>query len=179
MLDNTCPVREMHPASAFEKLRRLGLRLGEIGLAALLIIGGAAKFGPVEAAHIRPLVERHPGMAWLYGVASEQTVSVIFGIPEILIGLGLLISFWIPKLASPAAFGACLVFLSTLSFLIWLPPAAAFTSGSPINAFFILKDLVLLSTALGIFARGWPYLTESRLTPASGPNSLPTDHARL
>lgn len=131
----TSPIPDMQPASASEHVRCLGLRLGVIGLAAVLIIGGAAKFGPAEAVHIRPLVESHPGMAWLYGVASEQTVSVIFGVPEILIGLGLLISFWIPKLASPAAFGACVVFLSTLSFLICLPPAAAFTAGSPISAF--------------------------------------------
>ena len=113
------------------------------------------KFTPTEAAAIRPLVASHPLMSWLYAVLSEQAVSNLIGLVEILIACGLIVGLWRPRLGYWSSLGAILTFLVTLSFLLTLPGVWKLVDGVPVTEFFIFKDLVLLGVA-------WHYLNLSR-----------------
>ncbi|WAF76689.1 YkgB family protein [Aeromonas dhakensis] len=132
-----------------------GFLIALAGVVLTLLWIGVFKFTPTEAAAIRPLVASHPLMSWLYAVLSEQAVSNLIGLVEILIAGGLIAGLWRPRLGYWSSLGAILAFLVTLSFLLTLPGVWKLVDGVPVTEFFIFKDLVLLGVA-------WHYLNLSR-----------------
>ncbi|HDU8492096.1 TPA: DUF417 family protein [Aeromonas hydrophila] len=132
-----------------------GFLIALAGVVLTLLWIGVFKFTPTEAAAIRPLVASHPLMSWLYAVLSEQAVSNLIGLVEILIAGGLIAGLWRPRLGYWISLGAILTFLVTLSFLLTLPGVWKLVDGVPVTEFFIFKDLVLLGVA-------WHYLNLSR-----------------
>lgn len=132
-----------------------GFLIALAGVVLTLLWIGVFKFTPTEAAAIRPLVASHPLMSWLYAVLSEQAVSNLIGLVEILIAGGLIAGLWRPRLGYLSSLGAILIFLVTLSFLLTLPGVWKLVDGVPVTEFFIFKDLVLLGVA-------WHYLNLSR-----------------
>ncbi|AXV32641.1 hypothetical protein BFW41_01305 [Aeromonas hydrophila] len=132
-----------------------GFLIALAGVVLTLLWIGVFKFTPTEAAAIRPLVASHPLMSWLYAVLSEQAVSNLIGLVEILIAGGLIAGLWRPRLGYWSSLGAILIFLVTLSFLLTLPGVWKLVDGVPVTEFFIFKDLVLLGVA-------WHYLNLSR-----------------
>lgn len=132
-----------------------GFLIALSGVVLTLLWIGVFKFTPTEAAAIRPLVASHPLMSWLYAVLSEQAVSNLIGLVEILIAGGLIAGLWQPRLGYWSSLGAILTFLVTLSFLLTLPGVWKLVDGVPVTEFFIFKDLVLLGVA-------WHYLNLSR-----------------
>lgn len=132
-----------------------GFLIALAGVVLTLLWIGVFKFTPTEAAAIRPLVASHPLMSWLYAVLSEQTVSNLIGLVEILIAGGLIAGLWRPRLGYWSSLGAILTLLVTLSFLLTLPGVWKLVDGVPVTEFFIFKDLVLLGVA-------WHYLNLSR-----------------
>lgn len=132
-----------------------GFLIALAGVVLTLLWIGVFKFTPTEAAAIRPLVASHPLMSWLYAVLSEQAVSNLIGLVEILIAGGLIAGLWRPRLGYWSSLGAFLTFLVTLSFLLTLPGVWKLVDGVPVTEFFIFKDLVLLGVA-------WHYLNLSR-----------------
>ncbi|MGL5844967.1 hypothetical protein CF141_12900 [Aeromonas hydrophila] len=132
-----------------------GFLIALAGVVLTLLWIGVFKFTPTEAAAIRPLVASHPLMSWLYAVLSEQAVSNLIGLVEILIAGGLIAGLWQPRLGYWSSLGAILTFLVTLSFLLTLPGVWKLVDGVPVTEFFIFKDLVLLGVA-------WHYLNLSR-----------------
>ncbi|HEA3130332.1 TPA: DUF417 family protein [Aeromonas hydrophila] len=132
-----------------------GFLIALAGVVLTLLWIGVFKFTPTEAAAIRPLVASHPLMSWLYAVLSEQAVSNLIGLVEILIAGGLIAGLWRPRLGYWSSLGATLTFLVTLSFLLTLAGVWKLVDGVPVTEFFIFKDLVLLGVA-------WHYLNLSR-----------------
>ncbi|WP_421182344.1 DUF417 family protein [Aeromonas dhakensis] len=132
-----------------------GFLIALAGVVLTLLWIGVFKFTPTEAAAIRPLVASHPLMSWLYAVLSEQAVSNLIGLVEILIAGGLIAGLWRPRLGYWSSLGAILTFLVTLSFLLTLPGVWKLVDGVPVTEFFIFKDLVQLGVA-------WHYLNLSR-----------------
>ncbi|QGZ71269.1 DUF417 family protein [Aeromonas hydrophila] len=132
-----------------------GFLIALAGVVLTLLWIGVFKFTPTEAAAIRPLVASHPLMSWLYAVLSEQAVSNLIGLVEILIAGGLIAGLWRPRLGYWSSLEAILTFLVTLSFLLTLPGVWKLVDGVPVTEFFIFKDLVLLGVA-------WHYLNLSR-----------------
>ena len=59
---------------------------------------GVFKFTPTEAEAIRPLVESHPLMNWLFAILSVQGVSNLMGIVEIIVAIGMVIGVWKPRI---------------------------------------------------------------------------------
>ena len=59
----------------------------------MLIWIGLFKFTPTEAAAIKPLMENHFLLRWMYNVFPDQIVSNLIGIVEILIAVGILLSY--------------------------------------------------------------------------------------
>ena len=68
-----------------------------------------------------PLVKNHFLMGWMYTVLSTQAVSIIIGISEIIVSIGLIASLKWHKIGKYAGLGSVFIFLTTLSFLLTTP----------------------------------------------------------
>ncbi|UBH28394.1 DUF417 family protein [Aeromonas enteropelogenes] len=125
-----------------------GFLIALAGVVLTLLWIGVFKFTPTEAAAIKPLVVSHPLMSWLYGPLSEQGVSNLIGLAEILIAIGLIVGLWQPRIGYWSSMGAIVTFLVTLSFLLTLTGVWKVVDGVPVTEFFIFKDLVFLGVVL-------------------------------
>ena len=125
-----------------------GFLIALAGVVLTLLWIGVFKFTPTEAAAIKPLVASHPLMSWLYGPLSEQSVSNLIGLAEIVIAVGLVVGLWQPRIGYWSSMGAIVTFLVTLSFLLTLTGVWKVVDGVPVTEFFIFKDLVFLGVVL-------------------------------
>lgn len=132
-------------------LTRLGYKIGVFGVVSALIWIGIFKFFPTEAEAIKPLVSNHFAMSWLYSIMSDQAVSILIAIPEIVVGVLLLASIWKPKIGSIAGMASTIIFISTLSFLLTTPGIWKTTDGFLVTDFFIWKDIPLLAVSLMVW----------------------------
>ncbi|MGL5430340.1 MAG: DUF417 family protein [Vibrio sp.] len=133
----------------------IGFLVALAGVMLTLLWIGIFKFTPTEAAAIRPLVASHPLMNWLYSLFSEQGVSNLIGLVEIVIAAGLIVGLWQPRIAYWSSWGAIITFISTLSFLFTVPGIWELADGVLITEFFLVKDLVFLGVV-------WHYLNLAR-----------------
>ncbi|MGJ1285109.1 DUF417 family protein [Sphingobacterium spiritivorum] len=132
---------------------RAGYFISLAGSVLILLWIGIYKFTAVEAEAIRPLMEQHPLLSWMYSIFTIQQVSNIIGITEVLLALVLVLSIkWI-KLRKIVSIGMIITFVLTLSFLFTTSGMWKFREGIPTTDFFILKDLLLLGFGLML-----PYL---------------------
>lgn len=131
-------------APAIKPLRRIGFYISYLGTFLILLWIGIFKFTPTEAEAIRPLVENHPLIWWMYNCFSVQTVSGIIGTAEIITALLLLLGLKWRTVRMVG--GLCVIgtFLFTLSFLFTTPGVWKIVDGVPVTDFFVLKDLVVL-----------------------------------
>jgi reactive chlorine resistance protein C len=121
------------------------------GLVLILLWIGGMKFTAFEAAGIQPLVGSSPLLSWMYALLSVQAVSNLFGVVEISVAVMIALRPWAPKVSAFGSALAVIMFLTTLSFLFslpgWEPSLGGFPALSSAGGF-LLKDLVLLGTAL-------------------------------
>lgn len=125
-------------------IEKAGYGISYFGLVLIFIWLGAFKFTPTEANAIKPLIENHPLVFFLYDFLNQQQVSDLFGIVEIATGVLLLAGIRIRKLQFYGALIAIFTFIITLSFLFTTPGRLRYADGFPVIDFFILKDLLLL-----------------------------------
>ena len=146
-------------------LERFGAGLIRYALVAVLLWVGMLKFTAYEAEAIKPLVENSPILSWVYGVMSVQTFSMVLGVTEILLGLLIAARPFSPKASALGSFGAIIMFIVTLTFLLSTPgvwqPEYGFPSLSPMPGQFIAKDVLFLSAAVWTAGEA---LNASRLT---------------
>jgi uncharacterized membrane protein YkgB len=90
-------------------------------------------------------------MAWLYQILSQQGVSNLIGIVEIVMGIGLLLSAKFKIVGKYAALGSIIIFATTLSFLFTTPNVWRIIDGFPITDFFIIKDLAFLGISIMVW----------------------------
>ncbi|GIU23608.1 DUF417 family protein [Shewanella sp. MBTL60-007] len=121
-----------------------GYLVGLVGVVLTLLWIGIFKFTPTEAEAIRPLIESHPLMNWLFSILSVQGVSNLIGITEIIVAIGMVVGIWKPKVGYWSGLAAMAIFITTLSFLFTLPGVWKLVDGVPVTEFFILKDIVFL-----------------------------------
>jgi len=142
-----------------EKIKALGDKVSTLGThgirfttATVLAWIGAMKFTAFEAGAIEGLVASSPLTSWLYSVASLQGVSNLIGSVEIIIAFFIVVGIKFHKLALLGALAAVLTFLTTSSFLFTAPGWEASLGGFPalsvIPGQFLLKDIVLLASAV-------------------------------
>ena len=124
-----------------------GYLVGLAGVVLTLLWIGVFKFTPTEAEAIRPLVESHPLMNWMFSIFSVQGVSNLIGITEIIVAIGMVVGIWKPKIGYWSGLAAIVIFITTLSFLFTLPGVWKIVDGVPVTEFFILKDVVFLGIA--------------------------------
>jgi uncharacterized membrane protein YkgB len=135
----------------YNKISSLGYYIGVFGTTLILIWIGMFKFTPTEAEAIRPLVENHFAMNWLYKLMSLQAVSNLIGLSEIVIGTLLFASLYWPQLGKIAGISSAVIFITTLSFLITTPGIWRFVDGFPITDFFLVKDIPYLAISLMVW----------------------------
>ena len=131
------------PAPA--KLSSIGTHVLRYGLVALLLLWGAMKFTAFEADGIRPLVENHPLMSWMYPLFGVRGTSALIGVVEVSAALLIATRRWRPRLSTIGSLVATATFAVTLSFLVTTPDALS--PDNPIGGF-LMKDLILLGAAL-------------------------------
>ncbi|MCM3032585.1 putative membrane protein YkgB [Cytobacillus firmus] len=139
-----------------QKIEIIGTKSLFIALAIVYFWIGAMKFTAYEANGIVPFVSNSPALGWLYNYFSVRTFSSLLGILELLVGLLILSRFVSAKLSAVGAFLSCILFLTTLSFMLSTPgviePSLGFPALSAAPGQFLLKDLVLLGAS--VFALG-------------------------
>lgn len=141
------------------KISELGDSFTNAGVHAIrfssaIVLGwiGAMKFTAYEAGAIEGLVASSPLTNWLYSVFSLQGASNLIGTAEIAIALLLVIGAKFPKAALLGAVGALATFFVTASFLFTAPVTEPSLGGFPalsvVPGQFLLKDIVLLASAV-------------------------------
>lgn len=129
-------------------MKDTGNKITRYGIAVLLLWIGVFKFTPTEAAAIKPLVSNHFVMSWLYSIFSDQGVSILIAIPEIIVAGLLIAGAFNDKLGYYGSLASIGIFSVTLSFLLTTPGIWAITDGVPTTDFFLAKDIVFLGGAV-------------------------------
>jgi uncharacterized membrane protein YkgB len=127
------------------RLDEAGLGVLRYGVVFLLVVIGATKFTPWEAAAIEPLVRNSPFLAWLPNVLGLRGASDLIGTIEIATGLAIAARRLAPAISAVGSLAAAGTFLVTLSFLFTTP--GALSPMHPANGF-LVKDIVLLGASL-------------------------------
>lgn len=127
------------------RLDEAGLGVLRYGVVLLLVVIGAEKFTPWEAAAIEPLVRNSPFLSWLPNVLGLRGASDLIGTIEIATGLAIAARRLAPAISAVGSLAAVGTFLVTLSFLFTTP--GALSPMHPANAF-LAKDVVLLGASL-------------------------------
>ncbi len=133
-----------YTVNAFPKFVRLGYYISLLGIVVIMLWIGFFKFTPTEAAGIKPLVENHFLLFWLYNIMDVQQVSNLFGTIEIITGLLLFFGLKYGVLRPFAGFCLIVTFLITFSFLFTTPGMWNVIDGVPTTNFMILKDIPML-----------------------------------
>lgn len=127
------------------RLTAIGTGVLRYGTAFLLLMWGAFKFTSFEAEGIRPLVEHHPLMSWMYPVFGVHGTSGLIGVIEVSAGVLMCLRRFSPRWSALGSTLAAVTFAITISFLFTTPGALAPTS--PLSGF-LMKDLILFGAAL-------------------------------
>lgn len=138
--------------ACFAKLSKLGYYISYFGVVTILLWIGVFKFTPFEAALIKPMMENHFAVSWLYSILSTQGVSNLIGIVEIITAVLMLAGLKFMILRRIAGVILILTLLMTLSFLATTPGVWKVVDGLLIADFFILKDVVLLGFSMMILS---------------------------
>lgn len=132
----------------------------------VLVYIGGMKFTAYEAQGISGLVMNSPFLAWTYGLFSQEGLSNIIGIVELVIA-GLIalrpINARLSLIGGGLAVG---LFITTLSFLFTTPGIVEASLGFPaltvMPGQFLLKDIVLLGVAVFIVGDSLKEITSNQ-----------------
>ena len=134
------------------------MALGILRYGLCFVVGWVAlmKFTRYEAVGIQPLIARSPLMSWTFHFWSVRTVSSLIGATELLIVILILLRKWSPRACMIGSALGCVMFLTTLSFILttpgWEPTLGGFPALSLGVGEFIIKDVVLFAASLWSFA---------------------------
>lgn len=131
------------------RLDEAGLGVLRYGVVFLLVVIGATKFTPWEAAGIEPLIRNSPFLSWLPNLLGLRGASDVIGTIEIATGLAIASRPFAPTVSAIGSAAGVGIFLTTLSFLFSTP--GALSPMNPANGF-LVKDIVLLGACLATAA---------------------------
>ena len=132
-------------AQPHHRLTSVGTGVLRYGVVALLLLWGGMKFTDMEAQAIRPLVEHHPLLSWMYLPFGVRGTSAVIGVVEVAAAVLIAMRHWRPRASMIGSLIAAGTFAITLSFLATTPGVLA--PDNPIGGF-LMKDLILLGAAL-------------------------------
>lgn len=128
-----------------DTIGKVGVGVLRYGMVLLLLAWGAAKFTPMEANAIKPLIEHSPFLSWTYALLGVQGASNLIGVFELAFGVLIATRHWFPRVSGFASLAATGMFVITLSFLVTTP--GVFEPSSPWGGF-LMKDIMFLGAAL-------------------------------
>lgn len=128
-----------------ERLAALGRGVLRYSVVLLLLLFGALKFTEMEAQGIRPLVEHHPLMRFVYLGFGVRGGSAAIGVVELVAAVLMSLRRFRPTLSAAGSLLAAATFVVTVSFLVTTP--GVFAPDNPFGGF-LMKDVVLLGAAL-------------------------------
>jgi uncharacterized membrane protein YkgB len=128
-----------------ERLAALGRGVLRYAVVLLLLLFGALKFTELEAQGIRPLVEHHPLMRFVYLGFGVRGGSAVIGVIELVAAVLMSLRRYRPALSALGSLLAAATFTVTVSFLATTP--GVFAPDNPFGGF-LMKDVVLLGAAL-------------------------------
>jgi reactive chlorine resistance protein C len=128
-----------------DRLEAIGRGVLRYGLVGLLLLWGGFKFFEFEAQAIRPLIENHPLLSFMYPAFGVRATSAVIGVFEVATAALIALRRFRPDLSALGSLLASGTFVITLSFLFTTP--GAFALDNPIGGF-LMKDLILLGAAL-------------------------------
>jgi uncharacterized membrane protein YkgB len=134
------------------KFENIGANIIRYGLALVLIWIGFLKFTPYEAMGIKGLVSNSPFFSWTLAAFGIRGFANILGVIEIILGILICLKSFSPKFSFWGSFGAIIMFILTLTFLLSTPGIIqmgySFPFISPMPGQFLLKDIVLMGAAI-------------------------------
>jgi reactive chlorine resistance protein C len=119
-------------------LVKIGTAVLRYGTVIILLLFGAQKWTPEDAAGIQAFTTNSPLFSWMYHLTSSQHASEVIGVVELVIAGLIVVRHWFPTLSGIGSVAGSVMFLVTLSFLITTPKLSAADQG------FLIKDLFLL-----------------------------------
>lgn len=161
----------IHNTPAAQTLETTGAAIIRYGLAMVLLLVGAYKFAAYEAEGIQLYVSHSPLTSWLNQVLSVRGVGAMFGVIEITLGLLIAARRFAPLLSAVGSLGACVMFLTTLSFILTTPGVWATGYGFPFlsnTGQFLAKDLLLLGAAVWTAGEAWRAARDSAFRHSGG-----------
>ncbi len=125
------------------------IKLTRWALILIFAIFGYAKWFPYEAEGLVPLLSNSAILGWMHSAFGIQGASYALGVAEWIIGLGLILGIWFPRISVLASAGSVVTYLTTLT-LIFTTPGAWEASAGGFPAMggatgFLIKDAVLLA----------------------------------
>jgi len=147
-------VHRLAPATGnwAERIETAGRHSIRYGLVLVLLWIGGMKFTAYEAEGISGFVANSPLMSFAYQLFSKGQFSAILGIVELLTGVLIAARPFSARLSAVGSALAVGMFLTTLTFLFSTPgviePSLGFPALSAVPGQFLIKDVVLLGTAL-------------------------------
>lgn len=156
-------------------LQSAGAFILRYALVLVLLWIGAMKFTDYEAMGIMPLVSNSPVMSWALNITSINNIAKVLGVIEILTGVLIALGRFVPKISFYGSCGAIIIFIITLSFLFttpgWEPTLGGFPALSANPGQFLLKDIVLLGSAVWTAGEA---LQASKNIAGTSPNKITT-----
>ena len=125
-----------------KRLPAIGSGMLRYGIVFLLVLWGAAKWTPSEAAGIQPWMSHSPLTSWLYAFFSVQGASIAIGVVELTLAVMIASRQFLPKLSALGSLLSAGMFLVTLSFLVTSPHL------DPTSQGFLMKDLISIGAAV-------------------------------
>jgi reactive chlorine resistance protein C len=142
------------------------------GLVVVVAWIGFLKYTNSEAVRIHQFVTHSPFMSWMTGVLNVRALSDVIGAVEIIAALLVALGPWLPRPSAVGSALACLLFLTTLSFLFTTPGIGDPTAGGfpalSATGQFLIKDLVLLGASLWTLGESIAAARLGRSTQAPG-----------
>ncbi|MFT4693817.1 MAG: putative membrane protein YkgB [Francisella sp.] len=132
---------------------------GLFSVIVILLWLGVFKFTSAEAEAIKPLVENHILMGWIYSILPTQTVSNLIGTAEIFVGIALIVGLKYPKIGVFAGILASVIFITTTSFIFTTPGVFKIIEGIPKIDFFLFKDIALFGFSMMYVAKSMSKLS--------------------
>jgi uncharacterized membrane protein YkgB len=142
------------------RVEAAGRQLARYGLVVVVAWIGLMKFTAYESEGISTYVANSPVMSWVYGFMSHRGFSAVLGVVELSVAILIAVRPFSPRACVVGSALGCIMFLTTLSFLVttpgvWAPSAGGFPALSGFPGQFLIKDLALLGISLWSLGEAW------------------------
>ncbi|QHD08037.1 YkgB family protein [Pseudomonas sp. R76] len=127
-------------------------------LVLIFFLFGYSKWFAYEANALIPIISNSPLMSWMHPAFGIQGASYFLGTAEWMIGIGLALGAWMPRVSVAASMGSVLTYLTTLTLIIttpdgWEASAGGFPAMGGATSF-LVKDIVLLAGSIILLKQG-------------------------